>query len=211
MSSELTRGEKIRLLDDIAEIENLMARYQYLHVAGMNEETADLFALETPGSRLELPTIGIYDGIESIRRFYTGAGEFVEGDRRGHLHLHTLTTPVIEVARDGGTAQGVWLSPGVETTPDRALWAWVKYGIDFVRESVGWRIWHFRVYRIFFVAPGETWAQQPTTSSPQLPERLRPDRPASGDYHYSPDREALHIPKPPDPYETWNEELAYVR
>jgi hypothetical protein len=211
MSAELTRADKIRLLDDIAQIENLMARYQYSDTAGMSTEKADLFAQETPGARLELPLVGIYDGIESIRSFYTGVGRFVQGDRRGHLNVHTLTTPVIEVAGDGKTAQGVWLSPGVATMPDRALWAWVKYGIDFVREAGVWRIWHFRVYRIFSVAPGESWAQPPTPFSPKLPPELLPDRPADGDYHYSPDHEALHMPAPPEPYDTWDEELAYVK
>jgi hypothetical protein len=211
MSGELTDAQKVRRLADIAEIENLIGRYQYLHVAGLDEETAGLFAQQTPGVKLELPTIGIYDGIDSVRRFYVRAGKFVHGDRRGHLHLHTLTTPVIEVAGDGRTAQGVWLSPGVETSPERALWAWLKYGIDFVREPGGWRIWHFCVYRIFFCPPGSSWAQAPPSGAPALPDEIKPDRPASGDYHYSPKRATEHVPAVPEPYEVWEEDRAYVR
>lgn len=31
----------------------------------------------------------------------------------GILPVHSLTTPVIEVAADGKTARGVWISPGL--------------------------------------------------------------------------------------------------
>lgn len=44
-----------------------------------------------------------------------------------YVHLQLLTTPVIQVAKDGETARGVWISPGIEGSG----WNWLKYGADF--------------------------------------------------------------------------------
>jgi hypothetical protein len=207
--------EQVQMLADLHEIQNLFSRFLYLHLAGLDEETAGQFAQETPGVRAEFPTIGIYDGIESVRRFYVGAGKHVEGDRLGHLHLHTLTTPVIEVARDGQTAQGVWISPGVETAPNengvRALWHWIKYGVDFVKENDAWKLWHLHIYRIFSTPPGQSWAEPTPAPKLNLPEEIRPDRPSSYTWVYSPGVATEHIPAPPTSYGTWDESRAYVQ
>jgi hypothetical protein len=210
-----TTEEKVQMLVDVHEVQNLFSRFMYLHLAGMNEETADCFAQETPGTRAEFPTIGIYDGIDSIRNFYVGAGKHVEGDRIGHLHLHTLTTPVIEVARDGKTAKGVWISPGVETQPGKddiiALWHWIKYGVDFVKENGEWKMWKYHIYRLFTTPPGQSWAEPGPVIDFKFPPELRPDRPSSNTWVYSPDVATEHVPAPPDPYDTWDESRAYVQ
>ena len=46
--------DRIQRLEDVREIENLMAKYAYLHTAGMHEDTVELFAQETPGVRVEI-------------------------------------------------------------------------------------------------------------------------------------------------------------
>jgi hypothetical protein len=205
-----------RLLD-WHEIRNLMGRYEYLHTDGLHEETANLFARHTPGVKLEIANFGVYDGFESIRRFYVGANAFAEGDRIGHLHLHTLTTPVIEVAADGQTAQGVWISPGVETGPRRdsgemmAMWQWVKYGVDFVKEDGRWRFWHFHMYRIFMAGYDQSWADVPPRPPATLPPEIGPDRPNTYEWIYGPQATTENVPVPPAPFEHWDEECAYVR
>ncbi len=60
------------------------------------------------------------------------------------LHIHTLTTPVIQVARDGQTARAVWMCPGLEGT----TLTWIKYGCDFKIQDGRWKIWHLHVYGI---------------------------------------------------------------
>lgn len=63
-----SREERIQRLEDIHEIQNLMARYEYLHVAGMHEECADLFALKTPGVRIEIGNWGVWECAAGIKK-----------------------------------------------------------------------------------------------------------------------------------------------
>jgi hypothetical protein len=240
-SEELLQAQVQRLLD-IHEIQNLMGRYEYLHMAGRGAESASLFALHTPGVKVEIAQLGVYDGPEGVRKFFAGVNERPEHERIGVLVVHTLTTPVIEVAGDGRTAQGVWISPGVETGPAshtaaavkvapasghgkiwasaaadlqdttemRAEWAWVKYGIDFVREDGHWKFWHFHVYRIFSTRHDKSWAEPGPRFIPPFPDDLKPDRGNTHDWSYRPDVATEHVPAPPDPYETWDDARSYV-
>lgn len=232
-----TLQEQIQRLTDIHEIQNLMSRYEFFHVAMLNQECVDLFVKKTPGAKLEIAHLGVYDGIESIKRFFLVANKPFGGERGriGQMHLHTLTTPVIEIAGDGKTAQAVWLSPGVETGGRRdngetnASWAWVKYGIDFAKEDGDWKMWHFGMFRIFECAYNESWAATPPGSAdgsnPNLtnyealrskllnamPAEAKPDRANSYSWIYSPKVAWENVPKPPEPYETWDDALAYVK
>jgi len=62
--------------------------------------------------------------------------------REGALIEHSLTTPVTEVADDGKTVKGIWISPRHETivVPGKekrqAIWTWARYGMDFAKR--GW-------------------------------------------------------------------------
>ena len=58
--------ERIQRLEDVRQIENLMAKYAYLHTAGRHEETARLFATKTPGVRAEIARIGRWEGTEGV-------------------------------------------------------------------------------------------------------------------------------------------------
>jgi hypothetical protein len=210
--------ERIQRIEDIQEISNLMSRYQYLHTTGMYEETVKLFAKKAPGVKADIPGFGVYDsGIQGIKRCFTGAHVQIEGDRIGQMHMHTLTTPVIEVAGDGKTAKGAWISPGHETaiinSKPEAYWAWCKYGVDFIKEAGKWKIWHLHVYGIFFAPYEKSWADV-TVSSPEgimeRPPDIRPDRLNDDVWAYTPisiypDNE----PKPPEPYETFNDNISY--
>jgi SnoaL-like domain len=230
-------AEQVQMLMDVHEIQNVMSRYEFYHVAMMNQECVDLFVSKTPGAKVEIAHLGIYDGIENVKRFFLLANKPVGGERGriGQMHLHTLTTPVIEVARDGKTAQGVWISPGVETgfkAPDgetQADWAWVKYGIDFAREEGQWKMWHFGMFRIFEAAYDRSWAAVPPGAPDgsnanltgyelararlvqSMPAEARPDRPNSYSWIYSPRVAWENVPRPPEPYDTWDDSRAYVK
>lgn len=214
--SEAIDRELDRLLD-LHEIRNLMGRYEYMHTDGLHEGTAELFARNAPGVKLEISNFGVYDGFDSARRFMVGANALAEaGGRQGHLHLHTLTTPVIEVATDGQTAQGVWISPGVETgpRPDGTMMAmvqWIKYGVDFVKEDGRWRFWHFHMYRIFMAGYDQSWADVPPRPPVRLPPEIGPDRENTYEWIYTPRSVSELVPEPPLPFETWDEERAYVK
>jgi hypothetical protein len=208
--------DRIRRLEDIHEIQNLMGRYEYYHTADMQEETVELFAKKTPGVRVEMMW-GVYDGFEGIKRCYIGFHR--QGGvkaRIGGMGMHTLTTPVIEIAGDGKTAKGVWISPGHEThtfgEKPQAYWAWCKYGCDFVKEDGKWKIWHMHVYGIFHTPYEKSWTDIPPAVW-QVPSEatkdVLPDRDPTTYWMYSPTSVTENVPAPPEPYETFDEETAY--
>ena len=211
--------ERIEHLEAVHEIQNLMGRYSYFHTADMQEATVELWAKNLPDLKVDLPW-GVYEGPDAAERCYlVDHQRLPEEALAGALHMHTLTTPVIEVAGDGKTAKGVWISPGVETMKagdgkPHASWAWCKYGIDFIKENGKWKFWHMHVYGIFHAPYEKSWAEVTPTeflnAPSNFPDELKADRPNSGPFWmYSPDAETELVPVPPEPYETFDEKTAY--
>jgi hypothetical protein len=204
----------LQKLWDVHQIQQIMSRYEYFHVSDQHEACIELFALKTPGVKVEIAELGIFDGEDGLKRFFLGANRLTDekDKRRGHMHLHTLTTPVIEVAGDGHTAQGVWISPGVESTPHMGddSWCWVRYGIDFIREEGVWKMWHFHMYRIFTVPYNRPWRDVVYEQQRYLPREFAPDRPNSYAWQYSPYSVYVDVPRTPVPYETWDDSMSYV-
>jgi hypothetical protein len=209
--------ERIQRLEDLEEIKNLMGRYVYLHTATQHKETADMFAKHTPGVKAEIGPWGVYEGNAGIQRLYVGVHTRGDGDRLGRMYMHTLTTPVVEVAGDGKTAKGLWISPGLETHPVngklQAFWVWVKYAVDFVKEDGNWKFWHKHVHGLLYTSYEKSWVEYKNerASSPDLPDDLKADRPSTYFWEYTPTSKTENIPAPPEPYETWNESLSYVK
>jgi SnoaL-like domain len=213
MNKSVTLQQKIQRLQDLGAIRNLMGRYEYLHAANLHGQTPELFAQKAAGVRLENGARGIYLGTEGITRFFGDLAKGM-GDGAGQLHLHLSTTPVIEVAADGQTAQGVWISPGVETSPGKddkaasALWAWIKYGVDFIKEDTQWKIWHLHMYRVFMAPYDKSWTEVNPAPAKQAPDA---DRPNSYDWVYRTTVAPENVPAPPMPYAAWDESRSYVK
>jgi hypothetical protein len=145
-----------------------------------------------------------------------GVNGFLEGDRVGVMNIHALTTPVVEVAGDGKTAKGIWLSIGVETGPEpgkdkpQGYWAWCKYGVDFIKEEGKWKIWHLHVYGLFRTPYEKSWVEAEKPGVLPIPEELKPDRATTHPlWTYSPTAVAELVPAPPEAYDTWDEATAY--
>lgn len=103
---------------------------------------------------------GCYSGYEGVVRCYQVDHGFVMDNPidpgmtkalSGALYIHTVTTPVIEVAEDMQTARGMWWSNGTEGNGlnggDFSLmgwggWMWGGYCVDFIKEDGEWKIWH---------------------------------------------------------------------
>ena len=156
---------EIERLQAVNEIQNLMCRYQYMHMAGLHDDKVELYAQKTPGVSTEVTRGGVYEGFERIRNLYVRRRQASdEGSRLGTMTMHTLTTSLIEVAGDGKTAQGIWVSPGIVTTASggkgQAGWRWTRFGADFVKEDGKWKFWHLRVYGIFFTPYDKPWTEQ---------------------------------------------------
>ena len=127
--------------------------------------------------------------------------------------MHTLTTPVIEVAGDGQTAKGVWYSPGFLTIAARgklnAFWFFERYAVDFIKEEGEWKIWHQRVLTDFRTPYDKSWVE----TSIQRMERSAPASRRSSNWiqrdkpykEYSPLTVPQYEPGPPKPYNTFDE------
>ena len=98
--------------------EQLMSVYVSLHMEMRHIDYMKLWT-HREDCKLEMPW-GAYEGFKGVERCYMED----HGDRsmpeiqellKGLLCVHTIGTSVIEVAEDGQTARGVWISPGFET------------------------------------------------------------------------------------------------
>lgn len=204
---------RIERMEALNAVQNLMGRYEYLLTAAKFDDVAELFAKKTPGTRAEMMW-GVYEGYESVKRLYTVAHKYFVGDRIGCMYEHDLTTPVIEVAGDGKTAKGVWISPGHETivvdSKPHAHWAWCKYAVDFAKEDRIWKFWHFHIYGIFLTPYEASWVEAGhPDASPDMPDELKADKPPTTHWMYNPTAVTELVPAPPVPYETFNESTAY--
>jgi len=206
------QAKKIQRLEDIHEIQNLMTKYEAFHTAGKHDEVVKMFALKTPGVRVDIPHFGFYEGPEGVKRSWI-AHKYVERDRRGQLHVHAISAPFIEVSGDGKTAKGIWTSPGILTMPigDKftANWSWCKYGIDFVKEDGVWKFWHFRSFGLFSTPFNKSWVEEGPEPALPLPDELKPDRRPSPYYTYKTTVPAPYEPVLPEPFETFDEVEAY--
>jgi hypothetical protein len=212
MARNLTQRQKIQRLKDLQEVQNVMSRYEYYHVANMKEEMIDLFARRTAGvSSGNVNTVSV--GFDNVARFMRSVGG--GGDNIGSLNLHALTTPVIEVAADGKTAQGIWISPGAEASARggklSSTWTLIKIGADFVKEDGVWKLWHYHRFDIFSVPYGQSWAG--AGESAGQPAMVPPagTSPSRYSWAYRTTVRAENVPAPPEPYDTWDESRSMAR
>ena len=145
---------------------NLMGRYSYLHSAFRNKEFMELWSKRDDVSQT-MP-FGKFVGYEGVYQSYVG----FHGDRynpedyeqlRGLMMIHEMCTDVIEVAADGKTARGIWISPGTETAPspgkEKGSWCWGKYEVEFIKEDGVWKFWHMTLYPLFLTPYNRSWGQ----------------------------------------------------
>jgi hypothetical protein len=202
--------ERVQHLEDIHQVRNLMSRYVYLHAAGEFNKLADFFASKTPGVRAEM-SWGVYEGTKGIKRLFQDFYAHRVGDRIGYMVLQPVTTPLIEVAGDGYTAKGLWISTGNTTeanTPGgkvEGYWSWMKFGIDFIKEQGEWKFWHFQTYSILFTPYHVGWVEKNENIIITMPDEFKPDRPATYNWIYKPTGKVELVPVPPEPYETWDD------
>ena len=163
------------------QVQNTMSKHAYYHAAGLHlEELADIWVNEngpwaktatfaSPGWIMKgVAAVKKYYGqvnqdnkvkeLEQISKVYPEVKNVPENMGAGHeFAMHTLTTPIIEIAGDGKTAKAVWYSPGLglsshingENVTVGSTFFWEKYGADFVKEDGQWKIWHCQMFYDF--------------------------------------------------------------
>lgn len=213
-------GERIRKLEfelDRAkayqEIMNLMGRYAFLHSGEEHVATLDCFAMDRDDTSVEIGPYGVYLGGDGVKRCYVNGESALDGDRLGHMCEHHIDTAVVEIAADGKTAKGVFMSPGHGTNgKDMPEWMWGKYGVDFIKENGEWKIWHLHAHMSFRTPFDTPWTEiEPMdrriakghfAGLPQESGAI-PDLPTTYFEEYATDRIWRYWPKCPEPYETF--------
>lgn len=217
---------------DVHEIKNLMGRHAYYHAYNLHEQELEELWVKEPEHQKTASfgqNWGYQVGMEQIRRNYVEYNaKFHQEDldalcaRRpevenkpenlgaGTMVIHALTTPYIEIAGDGKTAQGLWYSPGQITTlgengPEGAH-IYERYGVDFIREADGWKIWHLFIGTDFILPAGADMTKQPVDQpAPDVAgefELTYPMEAYTSRYNYA------HYPDIPEPYETFDQTIS---
>jgi hypothetical protein len=172
----------IDLARDLLDIQNLMSRRAFYHSVGQNENELKLWAQKSPVRWAQ--NQGCWVGMAAIRDYYettnyamqranlankAKANPKIENDYAknrfiGESIFHLLTTPIIEIAKDGKTAKGMWYTPGVILTGDgvksESMDIWERYGVDFIREDGQWRFLHIQVNTDFAKPTGAPFPEQ---------------------------------------------------
>ncbi len=207
MSLEFERLKAARIC------ENLAGTVSYLYAANRMEELSQLFA-QTETDRVLMP-YGVYHGADAAKRCFVD--DMVDLDDpeparveqlKGRMMISDFCTPIVEVAGDGKTAKGLWISPGLEAhrTEDgsQGWWSWCKFAADFLLTEDGWKIWHLGKYMYFSTEYGKSWAKSPKHIF--APAQISADEPAPDTYYYTPDTVYPdEEPAIPVPYATWTE------
>jgi hypothetical protein len=159
----LTLTQKVQRAADILAIQNVASAHEYYHSAILHtEEIRDLWSKRDDVAWKN--NTKYYPDRKSFWQFY--AVDIHHVDPKGVLWYHMLTTPIIEVAGDGKTAKGIWMSFGNVT--DEAMrpedgnipqWAEEKYAMDFIKEDGKWKIWHLRTYVEFNSPFQKSWTE----------------------------------------------------
>jgi hypothetical protein len=229
----MTQAQQVQRLMDIHAITNAASLHEYYHGAWLHKEEVDnVWAKAEDVSWTN--NNDKYIGRKSFLRFY------VEGaaglPTKGLMAFHMLTTPVIEVAGDGKTAKGIFMSfgdvAGARDGKAEGQWTQEKYGIDFIKEDGQWKIWHLRTYVDFYVPINRLWTdpganeavatvaatakasgeQREATikSEPGVTfEMARPDQQGNFYAGYTPDRQPRLVPELPKPYCKFSDTFSY--
>jgi hypothetical protein len=143
---------------------------------------------------------------------------------------------VVEVAEDRQTAKGVWYTAGIvggfKNDKGTFMWMFEKYGVDFVFEDGKWKVWHMHVYTdtswplggSIAGGRGETVGSESASSAAGKGKMMAPaagsamsigikQPPDIAEKNYievSPTTEVMLVPRPPEPYKTWNDTWSYT-
>ncbi|KAL2855147.1 SnoaL-like domain-containing protein [Aspergillus pseudodeflectus] len=207
--------QRLERLEGIHEIEKIMAHRAYLHSAGRHDREFDELWSKREDIVFEAEDWGAWTTRDSVYKAYVIGNPFPPSTP-GLMIEHSVTTPVVEIAEDGETAKGVFISPGHETFPIDGVchpnWSWGRYAVDFIKEEGKWKIWHLHVLTTFRTPFDQSWVTTALKKPAFLPEDgeviegvARPDRGVSFNQPYHPEKNPKYQPVPPEPFKTWTD------
>ena len=209
---------EVERINDRHEIEMMVADLNTYWSQKTMTGAADYFALEMPDVCLEVGDRGIYVGKEELNKLF--GVEYQIPYNEGNMLRHFLTTPQLEVAEDGKTAEGVWWMIGIETIMNKdnvpqAVWCFFMNAYDFIKIDGKWKIWHSHGYVLAKCDYEKGWAKdydQWTTQwidrdKYQIANDVKVEKHAGikTTYHnpYTPKWIQEAVPAGPLPYKTW--------
>lgn len=203
--------KEIRQTLERRRVQQLASRYSWMLDGSQCDAIVQLFARKTAGIRAEMPW-GIYDGIEGVKRLYSGLFKSFRGDppKSGQMFTENNGSYNIVIAGDGKTAKLTCEYMGSETHALsgtlQAYWTYGKRAFDLVKEDGEWKIWHLHTYINHYTPYDKGWVEE--NRSPAYPgvDKYPPDRPSTAG-----ESAGLTGPGPlePKPYETFDEKTAY--
>jgi len=204
--TQLVQREK-----DAREVANVMGRRAAWYVQGRGDLVVEqLFAKNQPDVSFSMNGNHILVGYDKISQAF---GRNTAG-QAGGVRIHSLLSPIIEVAEDGQTAKGFWQTSGpgftVNDNGAKAEIAWENYAVDFVKEDGEWKIWHLHNITHFYYDLDQTFADQ-IKPKEDTGRPGPPGGPAAGASQYSawtPTTATNQIPIPV-PYKTFSETFSY--
>lgn len=206
---------------DVEECKALVSRQILNYNSGRNADSLEKLWVTEEANRKTASYAshwGFYTGMESIEKYYVNSlGSEIEKHKGVSLH-RGVNTPVVFIAKDGKTAQGMWLMDGEETWQRQdgtvqALHLFGRIGVDFVREQDGWKIWHWVDIYQMTNPVGEDIAQSPVTKLPE-DELFKPMFMAAGpdipmQTHYPEYHDTDGWPQYPGAHDTYGPEHSY--
>ncbi len=179
-------AHRIRLLQDVEEIENLISMYGYYLDKQQWNLLTDLFVDD---STMEISQRGIYVGRKGVRRAWDLFGP--QNIERNHLHNHIQMQPVIHVEPDGQHARvrSRALSQ-LGTFESIGIWGDSVYENELVKEKGIWKFKKDHLYTTFF-APYDTGWAMGARQAPKVSDKIPPDKPPSETYESFP---GIYIP-----------------
>lgn len=226
---DMSDEEMLNELDtEIAELELRIKRYEDRHAIEMLfghyiirdnprnlKKNISLFAMEQPDVSVEYADMGIFRGAKNVEMFIRKQSSLPVYE--GIYRIRWLATPMIEIAKDGKTARGAWIAPGAEAFVEangsgkgHALWNFVRFAVDFIKEEQGWKIWHLRMFQEVRCDFDKGWGKDFCQYVYFGKQENCESGDSTYDNPYSPTFIQEVIPKCPKPYETWNDEMWYL-
>lgn len=175
---------------DVEDCKNLISLYYLYYNNDMRDEIIDQLWVGEKENQVTASygsNWGFYDGMEEVKRFllnerskvrkasleqYRQAGNLACETGHGMSICRMVDTPLIYIAEDGESAQGLFYHTGEETygKPDGSadgVWFYGRVAVDFRKEKDGWKIWHFVSIYDFECPVGEVYADLPLWPEPE--------------------------------------------
>jgi len=218
---------------DLQEIQNLMSKHLYYYATGQRQRDLDeLWAMTTQGvswgsdegywvdaRELKEYYVHYFDTVHSreLAAFSKTHPEVKNAENYGvgASILQANSSPIIQIAEDGYTAQGLWY-PVVQVTQgpggkQTSAEGWEAYGVDFYKPNEEWKIWHFFVHRdgspprtqLPVPVPGAKAAESSDAPPPSVLPAL------DGKVKKSPYASAAGFLKVPKPYRAFSLTFSY--